>query len=189
MALPALREELDLFEGPRLANGQPSWVLHDPVRQQFFRIDWLTFEILSRWGLGDTRTIIANIERDTPLEVSPEDLEATFKFLSEQQLLRVEGGEAIRKMAERKQSGKSQWWQWLIHHYLFFRVPLLRPDAWLGRMGGFAELFFLAAFCGSAWGRSCWGRTRSRGSGMHFTPSCSTPCHSRVWPPTAWRCF
>lgn len=146
MALPSLREELDIFEGPKLANGQPSWVLQDPVRQQFFRIDWLTFEILSRWHLDDGQAIMAAIERDTPLEVESDDLERTLKFLSEQQLLRVDSAEAIQKMAERKQAAQSSWWQWLIHHYLFFRFPLVRPDPWLERTMGLAEVFFSKKF-------------------------------------------
>lgn len=146
MALPSLREELDLFEGPKLANGQPSWVLQDPVRQQFYRIDWLTFEILSRWHLDDGPSIVAAIERDTPLEVELSDLEHTLKFLTEQQLLRVESAEGIQKMAERKQAAQSSWWQWLIHHYLFFRYPLVRPDRWLDRTLGIAEVFFSKSF-------------------------------------------
>jgi putative peptide zinc metalloprotease protein len=146
MALPGLREELDLFEGPKLANGQPSWVLQDPVRQQFFRIDWLTFEILSRWHLDDGLSIVAAIERDTPLEVDLTDLEHTLKFLTEQQLLRVDSAEGIQKMAERKQAAQSSWWQWLIHHYLFFRYPLVRPDRWLDSTLVIAEVFFSKSF-------------------------------------------
>lgn len=146
MALPSLREELDIFEGPQLANGQPSWVLQDPVRQQFFRIDWLTFEILSRWSLDEGDAIMAAIERDTTLEVDQEDLERVLKFLSEQQLLRVDSAEGIQKMAERKQAAQNTWWQWLIHHYLFFRVPLVRPDPWLARTLGLAEVFFSRKF-------------------------------------------
>jgi putative peptide zinc metalloprotease protein len=146
MGLPALREELDLFEGPRQAKGQPTWVLHDPVRQQFFRIDWVTFEILSRWSLNDPQAIIHAIERDTPLEIDVADLEKTVKFLSEQQLLRPEGFEAVSKMAERKQAAQSSWWQWLIHHYLFFRMPLVRPDRWLERWLPVANLFFSRRF-------------------------------------------
>ena len=53
MGWPRLREELALYPGPRLADGQPSWVLHDPVRNLFFRLDWLTFECLSHWSLAD----------------------------------------------------------------------------------------------------------------------------------------
>ena len=61
MALPPLRDELDLMPGPRLADGQPSWTLHDPVRHQYFRIDWLTFEILCRWSLGNPEAIAQSL--------------------------------------------------------------------------------------------------------------------------------
>ena len=36
--------------------------------------------------------------------------------------------------------------KWLLHHYLFFRVPLIRPDAWLTRWVGVARWFGSAAF-------------------------------------------
>ena len=49
--LPPLRDELDLLPGPALPDGQPSWTLHDPVRNLFFQIDWASFEILQRWRL------------------------------------------------------------------------------------------------------------------------------------------
>lgn len=157
MPLPALREELDLFEGPTLRKGQPSWVLHDPVRHQFFRIDWLTFEILRRWNLSDAQAIVNCIERETPLEVSLEDLEATAKFLADNQLLRTEGDQAIHKMAERKQASRQKWWQWLVHHYLFFRVPILRPDPWLERTLKLTAPLFSKLFVGLSLGALSFG--------------------------------
>jgi putative peptide zinc metalloprotease protein len=51
-AWPALREELDLLPGPVLPDGQPSWTLHDPVRNLFFQLDWASFEVFKRWHLG-----------------------------------------------------------------------------------------------------------------------------------------
>ena len=72
MPLPDLREELDLLPGPPLADGQPSWTLHDPVRNQFFRIDWTTFEILSRWSLDDLQAIAEDVSNSTTLHITPE---------------------------------------------------------------------------------------------------------------------
>ena len=54
MALPELRQELQLFEAPPSRDGSPNWSLRDPVRNIFFRIDWLSFEILLRWRLGES---------------------------------------------------------------------------------------------------------------------------------------
>jgi putative peptide zinc metalloprotease protein len=145
---PALRDELDIQPGPSHADGEPTWVLHDPARQLFFRIDWLSFEILSRWGYGDTGSILAAIACDTPLEAGEDDVKRVLAFLTEQQLLRPEGEEALARLVERRQASRSSWWTWLIHHYLFFRIPLWRPDAWLRRWLPVANVFFSRRFVG-----------------------------------------
>ncbi|MEO8145610.1 MAG: hypothetical protein ABI654_15480, partial [Betaproteobacteria bacterium] len=50
IALPNLREDLRLYPGPPLRDGSPSWRILDPVRNSFFEIGWLEFEMLSRWS-------------------------------------------------------------------------------------------------------------------------------------------
>ena len=65
--LPSLREELALLPGPVLPDGQPSWTLHDPVRNLFFRIDWPTFEVLQRWGQGSPAQMAQDVCECTTL--------------------------------------------------------------------------------------------------------------------------
>lgn len=132
-ALPNLREELALHPGSRNAEGQPSWTLHDPVRNQFFQLDWPTFELLSRWHLGSADAVVAAVSAETTLVVGADDVERLLDFLNANQLLAPRTGQA-RELARRKQHQHGSLWTWLLHHYLFFRVPLLRPDALLGRL-------------------------------------------------------
>jgi putative peptide zinc metalloprotease protein len=146
MGWPTLREELDLLEGPVQPNAHPSWIIHDPVRHQFHRIDWQGFEILSRWDLEDADAIVASVNRDTPLNISKEDVKHVLKFVEDQELINQQDAEASTKMAERVQARKSSWWKWLIHHYLFFRVPLFRPDAWLARWSKIGNFFYSKLF-------------------------------------------
>jgi putative peptide zinc metalloprotease protein len=146
MAWPRLREELDVFEGAVLADGQSSWVLHDPVRNQFFRIDWLSFEILSRWSMGNAQAILHAIARDTTLHPDSDDLERMVKFLNEQQLLASDDPKTARDMADRVAKGRSSTFNWLVHHYLFFRMPLVKPDKWLERWMPVASLFYTKGF-------------------------------------------
>jgi putative peptide zinc metalloprotease protein len=131
VALPALRQDLDLMPGPTLADGQPSWTLHDPARNQFFRIDWPTFEVLQRWALDDPQAIAADISQATTLQMSAQDVIDVVEFLQQHQILQAE--RSARRMAERIEAQQGHWLKWLLHHYLFFRVPLVRPDAWLTR--------------------------------------------------------
>lgn len=146
MGLPLLREELALFPGPALTDGQPSWTLHDPVRNQFFRIDWQGFEILSRWELDNVNAIVEAISAETTLKPELDDVEMLHRFLLENQLLRPNGEAQIKNMADRLLLVRGTWHQWLLHHYLFFRIALVKPDSWLTRSLHYVQFFFSTFF-------------------------------------------
>lgn len=146
MALPALREELDLLPGPKLADGQPSWTLHDPARNLFFRIDWPTFEVLQRWSLNDAAAIARDIAARTTLQMTEQDVLDVVDFLHRHQILQPAPGGSARQMSERLVAQQGTWLKWLLHHYLFFRVPLVRPDAWLTRWAPTASVFYSRGF-------------------------------------------
>lgn len=146
MALPRLREELALYPGPNFPDGQPSWTLHDPVRNQFFRLDWLTFEILSHWSQNEPERIAATVAESTTLHPEVEDVEAVIKFVVNNQLMVPEGKDVSANLAERVRKSKATFWNWLLHHYLFFRVPLVRPDRWLDRHVHHVDVFYSSVF-------------------------------------------
>jgi len=130
--LPPLREELHCAAGPRDADGAPTWTLHDPANNRFFRLGWVDFEILSRWGLRQAAAIVQAINAQTTLQVDAERVAMLGQFLVVNNLLRLQGDGGIQLL--RKQAGLQQlsWQQWLLHNYLFFRIPLLKPDRLLG---------------------------------------------------------
>src|SRR4051812_9286332 len=117
MALPSLREELSLMPGPVLADGQRSHMLHDPVRNLFFQIDWPTFEMMRRWRLGNAAAIAAAVSSQTTLQLEPHDVEATLDFFRTNELLQQGAGGAAALAAER-QRRQGGLWQWLLHNYL-----------------------------------------------------------------------
>ncbi|MGW8392720.1 HlyD family efflux transporter periplasmic adaptor subunit [Pseudoduganella sp. HUAS MS19] len=130
LRLPPLRQELSIAVGPRLADGQPSWTLHDPVRNLFFQLDWPSFEMLSRWGLQEPQALLEQINRDTTLQLEAGDLERLLTFLGNQQLLQPARG-AATELAAMRDHQRGSWHEWLLHNYLFFRIPLVKPDRWL----------------------------------------------------------
>jgi putative peptide zinc metalloprotease protein len=166
--LPQLREELALFPAPRLPDGQPCWTLHDPTRNRFFQIDWLTFEVLSRWTMGNPEVIAEDIGNATTLHPENDEVLYIAAFLAENELLQLAPDPTLAKrMAARLQARKGSLWQRLLHGYLFFRVPLLRPDAWLTQLAPrldflYSAVFFrvslLAFFCGAALVWRDWDR-------------------------------
>lgn len=134
MQLPPLREELRLSEGPRSHDGQPGWTLHDPSRNRFFRLDWPTFEILKRWTVGDPALITRLIAEQTTLRPGPADVLAVAEFAQQNQLLRLAGADNSASLADLYRRSRPNWWRWLIHNYLFFRIPLVNPARLLDRL-------------------------------------------------------
>lgn len=132
MALPPLREELTLLAGPVLADGQPSHTLHDPARNLFFQLDWASVEMLRRWHLGDAEAVAETVCAETALSVTAEDVQALARFLGDNQLLQALPGSAgtLAALLQKRRGGIGRW---LLHNYLFFRIPLVRPDRWLSR--------------------------------------------------------
>ncbi len=130
--LPRLREDLRLHEGPAQPDGAPSWRILDPVRNRFFEIGWLEFECLQRWHEArDAADLLARVARETTLCPTPPELLELLEFLKRNQLV-LPAGEADRHgLRARWLAGQRPWREMLLHHYLFFRIPLVRPDRFL----------------------------------------------------------
>lgn len=141
-----MREELALMPGANLPDGQPSWTLHDPVRNRYYKIDWLTLSILQQWWLDDPQEIADAVARETTLQADTEDVKRVESFLTENELVQRVGGDNARKMADRLKTIQGTVFGWLIHHYLFFRIPLVKPDRWLSFMLPWVDPFFTRRF-------------------------------------------
>ncbi|MET0333978.1 MAG: HlyD family efflux transporter periplasmic adaptor subunit [Rhizobacter sp.] len=143
---PVLREEITLHPGPTDASGAPTWSLQDPSRHQFFRIDWLSFEILSRWHLGNAQAIADDIERQTTQAAEAGHVEAVVRFLGDNQLIQCDSANGTAMLLQRHEAKQSGAATWLLHHYLFFRVPLLKPDRLLGQLLPWVAPFYSRGF-------------------------------------------
>ncbi|MGB5178530.1 MAG: site-2 protease family protein [Gammaproteobacteria bacterium] len=132
-ALPPLRQDIHLYPGPRKQDGSPTWSLHDPVNNRFFRIGWLEFELLSRWQSGDAETLLQQVNNATTLHANSSHLMELVDFLKTNQLLQVRGKQAINDLYEKALKGRKHLASWLLQNYLFLRIPLLRPDRFLTR--------------------------------------------------------
>ncbi|MBF0185695.1 MAG: peptidase M50 [Magnetococcales bacterium] len=132
--LPPLREELQLHPGPPAANGAPTWTIHDPGNNRYYRIGWLPFELLCRWHLGQPRAILQATAAETTLQPTDADLQQLLQLLQRHSLLQAEGEADRQRLQTQYASGKQRWSSWLLHHYLFLRLPLLHPDPLLNRL-------------------------------------------------------
>ena len=157
LSWPELREELRLHPGAPDAQGQPTWTLQDPVRHRFLRIDWTTFEVLRRWWLGDPQAIADQVGLETTLHIDTEDVLAVLQLAQREELVHpTRPAPSLAQPGQGLRAGLT----WLLHHYLFFRIPLVHPDRalsrllpWVRGLGGSAFLrWTLVALVLGLWG-------------------------------------
>jgi putative peptide zinc metalloprotease protein len=120
--------------GPTDASGAPTWTLQDPIDNRFFQISWPAFEILSRWHLNDPTAILADIRRNTTLTMTNEDFITVLEFVQQHHLTVASSPDETSRFQRINASRKLGAAKWLLHHYLFIRIPLFRPMptlAWL----------------------------------------------------------
>ncbi len=147
-ALPALREELLLHRAPPNHDGSPAWTLEDPGRGLFFQIGRAEAEMLARWGLGNAEAIADAAASETALPFDAQHVQDFAQFLQSNSLVQRHGPDAIARYGKEADARRSSHWlKSLIHQYLFFRIPLVRPDAFLARtLPTVRRLFLTRAF-------------------------------------------
>ena len=126
-----LREDVDLLPGPQQDDGSPTWLLHDPVTNRFVQSGWPECEILRRWPLDSVAAIVEAVNRETTLRIDAADVDMIGRFLDGQQMLRSVTVEDMHKRLQAVKRQRGGLFKVLLSHYLFFRVPLLRPDRFL----------------------------------------------------------
>ena len=144
--LPRLREDLQIMKaGPSYA-GAPTWVLHDPVASKFFRLTFEMFQVISLWNRSKTALALAdNIRARFGREIEPEELEATLKLAESGNLLEGPpsgGWQALHAASKKRHSLVMS----LVHNYLFFKLPLVRPQRFLAAAWPFVRPLFSRAF-------------------------------------------
>ncbi|MCU0763135.1 MAG: HlyD family efflux transporter periplasmic adaptor subunit [Hydrogenophaga sp.] len=130
-ALPPLRGDLQLRPAAAQADGSPAWVIQDPVTNQFYRIGWLEFELLSRWHWRQPERVLQHTAAETLLAPTKEELEALCQFLQQHHLLEQRTPGHFKVLHNQHQRSRMSRFKWALHHYLFFRLPLFEPAAFL----------------------------------------------------------
>ncbi len=133
MILPALRPDLQLSPGAPGLDGSPQWTLADPLRGRYFKLGAPAMRLLRHWALGDPQHVLnaANAEPGAPLTaVAVEEL---LRFLRGHDLVSAADAEQRASYAPKAAAQRQGIWTQILHKYLFFRIPLWRPDAFLNR--------------------------------------------------------
>jgi putative peptide zinc metalloprotease protein len=140
--VPLLRDELRLIQAANNADGSPAWMIQDPINNKFYRIGWLDFELLLRWELVNIANIVADVKNETTLDVDEDNVAELVAFLNQNKLLQSTSAEAVNRLITEKNKQKQSAFNWLVHHYLFFRIPLIKPQALLANILPYVRWLF-----------------------------------------------
>ena len=132
--LPLIREDLNLHLSSTSSYGCPSWTIHDPVRNKFFQIEWRVYEVLRHWKKGTAKLIAEEVNRSTSLEIDENFIKDVESFFRLNQLFQANDNQSIKNLINHNKNMKRSLLKWLLHHYLFFRIPLFKCDAFVTSM-------------------------------------------------------
>jgi len=125
--LPELNPLLHLYKSQNSNEGQPVWTLHNPVSNSYFQIGWAEFECLARFHKVSTADELKElVETETSLSISLDEIDQLITFLKQNGLVALKDQDAIPEKKNAKPFLKR-----ILHGYLFFTIPLVKPDRFL----------------------------------------------------------
>ncbi len=135
LVLPALRPDVEMTAGPADADGSPTWIIHDPQRNTFEKANWAQGQVLGRLREpGVTLEQLTDaLERETALRLSATDIVDLCADAQRRGLTADSTTRPVQEIESLARLQRTAPLRWLLHHYLYLRVPLLRPDAMLDR--------------------------------------------------------
>lgn len=133
MTLPSLRADLQLQAAAPALDGSPRWTLADPLRGRYFKLGAAAMRLLRHWSLGDPEQVLRAANREPGMPLDTHELEQLLGFLRTHDLICALDPQQRASYGLTAAAQRQGWWQILLHQYLFFRIPLWRPDAFLNR--------------------------------------------------------
>ena len=127
--LPPLRDELQFLKAGDDVGRDSGFLIFDPVEHKYFRIGQEVAHALANWGLGTAGKLVEAMTA-RGVVFGFEQVEELLKFISVNHLSILGAGGS--QMIIDQQAGRNRsLFTRLVHHYLFFKVPLVHPHRFL----------------------------------------------------------
>ncbi len=140
--LPLLRQDLRLFEAASSQSGERNWVIYDPVRHRYFQISDKILDVISSWRAIPLPHLLVQLNQKYPDAYNEEELQDIVTFLSANNLTEQPLSGDVKDYAAQVLGTRKSLFQQAIHKYLFFKVPLVRPQRFLQATMPFVEIFY-----------------------------------------------
>lgn len=145
--LPTLRQDIKIEEGGIDFNGKPTWVIQDLSNGHFFHIGWQEHEMLSHWRSSKSTDYLKTLKKKSLADISEQTLIDFILFLSQNFLIEQPFLLMQEKNNERlKKQNSTHWFIVLAKTYLFFRIPLIKPNDFLNKSYPYFSWLFNKTF-------------------------------------------
>ncbi|MBI5522287.1 MAG: M50 family metallopeptidase [Desulfarculus sp.] len=132
LPLPVIRPDIQILAGPPSSEGSPSFTLYDPLRHTFFKVGWAEAIILDLLRRPRTlREAMGYLQAQTTLRLTPQELALMCQQAHMQGLTQGAPVRPVEDLLREAQARRVKPLTWLLHHYIYFRVPLLQPERFL----------------------------------------------------------
>lgn len=129
--LPKIRNDLKVIETSAAEDGSKRWLLFDPIQNKYFNIGLDALQLFLNWQSDIEIEEFIKILEQKDYDIDKESLEPFIVFLRNNNLILCEKESDTQRIVNVHRDSKQNIFKWLIHNYLFIRVPLLKPDRWL----------------------------------------------------------
>ena len=133
MIIPHLRQDLEVLRGNSREDGSPAWLLYDAIRNKYFTLVVTAFRLIKSWKGGEELETFEKKINSEGIETNTDEIKSFINFLQSNNLIVQPLGQGAYFLARQKASLKKHWLLNLIHSYLFFKIPLFKPDEFLNK--------------------------------------------------------
>lgn len=132
--LPKLRDDLTLIQGKTSRDGEPTWLIHDALQHRHFSIDSAAHGMLAAWAKCQTVDgLVAYVQKGGDFEICSKDVVDFVDFVTRNKLIASDREGAWKGLAVEQAMSRQSPLSWIAHNYLFFKLPLWKPQSFLVR--------------------------------------------------------
>ena len=128
MIIPHLRQDLEILRGNSREDGSPAWLIYDAIRNKYFTLGITAFRLIKNWTGGVELKDFEKKINSEGIETNIDEIKSFVNFLQLNNLIVQPLGQGVNLLSQQKNSLKKHWLLNLIHSYLFFKIPLFKPD-------------------------------------------------------------
>lgn len=145
--IPELRQDLKVHPGGHDFDGAPTWLIYDPLSDNYYKIGWFEFECLKRMDRAkSSNDLVSLVNNETPLSIENEDVVELIGFLMDAGLLQAYNAEIRKIVEDRSLVKKPSLLHTMFFKYIFIRVPLFNPQQFLTKTFPFISFMFTKTF-------------------------------------------